>query len=98
MGLPLGPLQLVDENSVEMGVKIARATKAALGADYPDGAADQVLFWMADQGRLGKKTDAGFYAYEGGKRLGLWQGLAQQFPPAADVPDLHEVQHRLLRA
>jgi 3-hydroxyacyl-CoA dehydrogenase/enoyl-CoA hydratase/3-hydroxybutyryl-CoA epimerase len=31
LGFPLGPLQLVDETSIELGVKIAAATKAALG-------------------------------------------------------------------
>ncbi|MCL7464477.1 3-hydroxyacyl-CoA dehydrogenase NAD-binding domain-containing protein [Phaeovulum sp. NW3] len=98
VGMPLGPLQLVDETSIELGVKIAKATKAAMGDAYPDGAVDEVLFWMADQGRLGKKADAGFYAYEGGKRQGLWDGLADKYPQAETQPDLHQVQHRLLMA
>ncbi|MFP1643964.1 3-hydroxyacyl-CoA dehydrogenase NAD-binding domain-containing protein [Pontitalea aquivivens] len=98
VGMPLGPLQLVDETSIELGVKIAKATKAAMGDAYPDDAVDQVLFWMADQGRLGKKADAGFYAYEGGKRQGLWDGLADRYPQAGTQPDLHQVQHRLLMA
>ena len=97
MGMPLGPLQLVDETSIDLGVKIARATRAAMGDAYPDGAVDEVLFWMADQGRLGRKANAGFYAYDDkGKRLGLWDGLAAKFPAAADQPDLTEVQHRLM--
>ncbi|AXC49108.1 3-hydroxyacyl-CoA dehydrogenase [Paracoccus suum] len=96
MGMPLGPLQLVDETSIDLGVKIAKATKAAMGDDYPDGAVDDVLFWMADQGRLGKKADAGFYAYQDGKRQGIWDGLKAQYPRAADQPELTEVQHRLM--
>ncbi|MBA4352211.1 MAG: 3-hydroxyacyl-CoA dehydrogenase, partial [Rhodobacter sp.] len=99
VGMPLGPLQLVDETSIDLGVKIAKATKAAMGDAYPDGAVDAVLFWMADQGRLGKKSNAGFYAYDaGGKREGLWDGLAAHYPVAADQPDLTTVQHRLLMA
>jgi len=99
VGMPLGPLQLVDETSIDLGVKIARATRAAMGDAYPDGDVDEVLFWMADQGRLGRKAKAGFYAYdEKGKRLGLWEGLAEKFPPAKEQPDVHEVQHRLLMA
>jgi 3-hydroxyacyl-CoA dehydrogenase/enoyl-CoA hydratase/3-hydroxybutyryl-CoA epimerase len=99
VGMPLGPLQLVDETSIDLGVKIARATKAAMGDAYPDDAVDEVLFWMADQGRLGRKAGAGFYAYdEGGKRQGLWAGLGERYPRAADQPDLLEVQHRLLFA
>ena len=98
VGMPLGPLQLVDETSIDLGVKIAKATKAAMGDAYPDGAVDAVLFWMADQGRMGKKANAGFYAYDAaGKREGLWDGLAAQYPHQTD-PDLTTVQHRLLMA
>ncbi|HGG64624.1 MAG TPA: 3-hydroxyacyl-CoA dehydrogenase [Rhodobacteraceae bacterium] len=99
VGMPLGPLQLVDETSIDLGVKIAKATRAAMGDAYPDGAVDEVLFWMADEGRLGRKSKAGFYAYdEKGKRQGLWEGLAAKYPLADEQPDVHEVQHRLLMA
>ncbi len=99
VGMPLGPLQLVDETSIDLGVKIAKATKAAMGADYPDEAVDRVLFWMADQGRLGRKAKAGFYAYDDkGERLGLWEGLAQKYPLDKMQPSLSDVQHRLLFA
>jgi 3-hydroxyacyl-CoA dehydrogenase / enoyl-CoA hydratase / 3-hydroxybutyryl-CoA epimerase len=99
VGMPLGPLQLVDETSIDLGVKIAKATKAAMGDAYPDGAVDAVLFWMADQGRIGKKANAGFFAYDAtGKREGLWEGLAAHYPVADTQPDLTTVQHRLLMA
>ena len=99
VGMPLGPLQLVDETSIDLGVKIAKATKAAMGDAYPDEAVDEVIFWMADQGRLGRKNKAGFYTYdEAGKRGGFWDGLAPKYPEAAEQPDLAEVQHRLLMA
>ena len=99
VGMPLGPLQLVDETSIDLGVKIAKATKAAMGDAYPDEAVDEVVFWMADEGRLGRKSKSGFYAYDDkGKRTGLWDGLAEKYPLAADQPDVTEVQHRLLFA
>ena len=99
MGMPLGPLQLVDETSIDLGVKIAKATRAAMGEDYPDGAVDEVLFWMADQGRMGRKSKSGFYAYgDDGKRQGLWEGLDPQYPRSPDQPELHDVQHRLMFA
>ncbi|MEO0701220.1 MAG: 3-hydroxyacyl-CoA dehydrogenase NAD-binding domain-containing protein [Pseudomonadota bacterium] len=98
VGMPLGPLQLVDETSIDLGVKIAKATRAAMGDAYPDGAVDDVLFWMADEGRMGKKASAGFYSYDDkGKRAGLWPGIADKFG-GAGRPDLTEVQHRLLMA
>ena len=99
VGMPLGPLQLVDETSIDLGVKIAKATKAAMGDAYPDDAVDEVLFWMAGLGRMGRKSSSGFYAYDDkGSRLGLWDGLAKKYPVAKDQPDLTTVQHRLLFA
>ncbi|WP_428515219.1 3-hydroxyacyl-CoA dehydrogenase NAD-binding domain-containing protein [Roseovarius sp.] len=99
LGFPVGPLQLVDETSIDLGAKIARATKAAMGDDYPDGAVDEVIFWMEEEGRLGRKSNAGFFDYdEKGKRQGYWQGLEQKYPHAEDQPDLIEVQHRLMFA
>ena len=99
VGLPLGPLQLVDETSIDLGVKIAKATRAAMGDAYPDDAVDAVIFRMADLGRLGRKAQAGFYSYDDkGNRLGLWDGLADLYPTADAQPDLTEVQHRLLFA
>ncbi len=99
VGMPLGPLQLVDETSIDLGVKIAKATKAAMGDAYPDDAVDEVLFWMAGEGRMGRKSNAGFYSYDDkGQRLGLWEGLKARYPTAADQPDLSEVKHRLLFA
>ena len=99
VGMPLGPLQLVDETSIDLGVKIARATRAAMGDAYPDAAVDTVLFAMADQGRLGKKSGAGFYSYSAdGKRDGLWEGLDAAYPVADAQPNLTDVQHRLLMA
>ncbi len=98
VGMPLGPLQLTDETSIDLGVKIAKATKAAMGDAYDD-AADEVIFWLADEGRMGRKANAGFYDYdEKGKRQGLWQGLRDKYAPKADQPDVTEVQHRLLFA
>jgi 3-hydroxyacyl-CoA dehydrogenase / enoyl-CoA hydratase / 3-hydroxybutyryl-CoA epimerase len=99
LGFPVGPLQLVDETSLDLGAKIAKATKAAMGADYPDDAVDEIVFWMVEQGRLGRKSNAGFFDYdESGKRQGYWTGLADKYPPTADQPELSEVKHRLMMA
>jgi len=99
LGFPVGPLQLVDETSIDLGAKIARATKAAMGDDYPDEAIDEVIFWMEDEERLGRKSNAGFFDYdEKGKRQGYWAGLEEKYPHAEDQPDLIEVQHRLMFA
>ena len=99
LGMPLGPLQLVDETSIDLGAKIARATRAAMGDAYPDGAVDEVVFWMETEGRLGRKAQAGFYSYDDkGKRQGLWVGIGEKYTESESQPDLITVQHRLLFA
>ncbi|MFQ5437455.1 MAG: 3-hydroxyacyl-CoA dehydrogenase NAD-binding domain-containing protein [Paracoccaceae bacterium] len=98
-GFPLGPLQLTDETSIDLGVKIAKATKAALGNDYQNAEADEVMFKLFDAGRYGRKTRSGFYAYdEAGKRTGLWEGLAENWAPSADQPPLEDVKLRIMLA
>ncbi|QDI76166.1 MULTISPECIES: 3-hydroxyacyl-CoA dehydrogenase NAD-binding domain-containing protein [Leisingera] len=99
LGFPVGPVQLTDETSIDLGAKIARATKAAMGDAYPKSPADDLIFWMEDQGRLGRKANAGFFEYDDkGKRAGYWKGLQEKYPLAAEQPDLIEVQERLMFA
>ena len=100
MGMPLGPLQLTDETSLELGWKIATAAREAMGDAYPRTTADDLLEEMVvRRKRLGRKNRAGMYAYdEKGKRQGLWQGLGEIWPVAAQQPTLDEVQNRLMMA
>ena len=99
LGFPVGPIQLTDETSIDLGAKIARATKAAMGDAYPDSPADDLIFWMEEQGRLGRKANAGFFDYDDkGKRVEYWKGLSEKYPQAAEQPDLIEVQERLMFA
>ncbi len=96
-GMPVGPLQLVDETSIELAVSIAKATKSALGADYGHNDADEVIFKLASLGRLGRKSKAGFFEYsETGHRLRLWHGLGVYFPEATPQPNAEKVRNRLL--
>ncbi len=100
LGMPVGPLQLVDETSLELGLNIARATKAALGDAYPESPADALLATMVEaHDRKGRKNGRGVYDYDGrGRRQGFWPGLAELCPRAAAQPPVEEVKHRLLLA
>ncbi|MEM7058068.1 MAG: 3-hydroxyacyl-CoA dehydrogenase NAD-binding domain-containing protein [Pseudomonadota bacterium] len=100
MGMPLGPLQLTDETSLELGYKIAKATEEAMGDTYPRSGADDLLEEMvAKRGRMGRKSGAGLYSYrQDGKRDGLWQGLGELWPVVDEQPDLEDVQNRLMMA
>jgi 3-hydroxyacyl-CoA dehydrogenase/enoyl-CoA hydratase/3-hydroxybutyryl-CoA epimerase len=95
LGFPVGPVQLGDETSIDLATKIMRATKAAMGNEYPASEADDLIVWMEEKGRLGRKAKAGYYD-EKGKRLGYWKGIHDKYPLAEVQPDLQEVQDRLM--
>ncbi|MEM6946135.1 MAG: 3-hydroxyacyl-CoA dehydrogenase, partial [Pseudomonadota bacterium] len=82
------------------GLKIAEATKAAMGEAWDESPAYGVMKTMVrDKDRLGRKSNAGFYAYsETGRRDGLWPGLDELYPAAAEQPSLEDVQNRLMMA
>ncbi len=97
LGFPVGPVQLGDETSIDLAVKIMKATKAAMGNEYPGSEADNLIVWMEEEGRLGRKSKAGYFDYdEKGKRQGYWKGLQDKYPLAEQQPDLQEVQDRLM--
>ncbi|MGV3768842.1 MAG: 3-hydroxyacyl-CoA dehydrogenase NAD-binding domain-containing protein [Sphingobium phenoxybenzoativorans] len=96
LGMPVGPLAVSDEVSIELGYKVMKAAKADLGDAYKHQASDDVMGKMVELGRLGRKNGKGYYDYpDDGKKL-LWPGLADQFPPAAAQPSVEEVRERLL--
>jgi 3-hydroxyacyl-CoA dehydrogenase/enoyl-CoA hydratase/3-hydroxybutyryl-CoA epimerase len=98
LGFPVGPLQLVDETSLELGLSIARATAAGMGAAHVPTAADALLAELVEtHGRKGRKNGKGLFDYdERGRRVGFWPGLADFRPRAAAQPPLAEVQDRLM--
>jgi len=97
-GMPVGPLALADEVSLELMARIRRQTAADLGSAYQRSAIDEVCERMVDSalGRLGKKAGKGFYEYPQGATKHLWAGLAGLWKPAATQPDVAEVRQRLM--
>tara|TARA_Y100001933_G_scaffold35716_1_gene30744 strand:- start:129 stop:1580 length:1452 start_codon:yes stop_codon:yes gene_type:complete len=89
IGMPVGPLQLLDELSVSLALNVARETKEALGTKYEETGTENILLEMSQKNRLGRKELAGFYEYdEQGRRLALWEGLKNLNieQPSADIP------------
>ena len=96
-GMPVGPLALADEVSIELMYKIAKQTKADLGDDYVEHPATVVATKMVEElERIGKKAGAGFYEYPEDAKKHLWSGLAEHFPLADEQPAVEDVQQRLL--
>ncbi|MEL7459695.1 MAG: 3-hydroxyacyl-CoA dehydrogenase NAD-binding domain-containing protein [Pseudomonadota bacterium] len=99
LGFPVGPLQLIDETSVDLAQRIFRATKSAMGDAFADDAPMAVIEKLAEADRMGRKAKAGFYDYDdAGKRTGLASVLADWYPVTDNQPDLSAVKHRLMMA
>lgn len=101
-GMPVGPLALADEVSIELIYKVAEQTRADLGGAYVERAADRIAAKMvATLGRLGRKSGAGFYDYPADAPKHLWPGLAEHFQRkvgACDtaIPTLDQIVERLI--
>jgi len=96
-GMPVGPLAVHDEVSIELSAKIYKQTKADLGDKYTGPSAIAVALKFAlDMDRKGKKSGKGFYEYPKDGKKFLWPGIAGAYPPAAKQPDVEEVKKRLL--
>lgn len=99
IGMPVGPLQVHDEVSLEL-TKKAGATHAELGVldQWGDGSVGRsIVATMVDEhGRGGRFHGGGFYEYaEDGSRT-IWPQLLElYYQPEVDVPD-QDIKDRLL--
>jgi len=96
-GMPVGPLAVSDEVSLELAYKVMSQSREDLGAKYKEPVSWPVVrHFVEDLKRLGRKSGAGFYDYpEGGKKV-LWSGLANEYPRLAQQPGIEELKTRLL--
>ncbi|MEM8935111.1 MAG: 3-hydroxyacyl-CoA dehydrogenase NAD-binding domain-containing protein [Pseudomonadota bacterium] len=99
LSMPVGPLALTDETSLELGYRIMDSARQEEGDDYqPTGVEEFLDHMVNDLGRLGRKSGGGFYQYpENGEKF-LWPDLAEHYPHAADQPSLEEAKERILFA
>jgi 3-hydroxyacyl-CoA dehydrogenase/enoyl-CoA hydratase/3-hydroxybutyryl-CoA epimerase len=95
--MPVGPLAVTDEVSLELSWHVTGQTKADLGDAYVGSKADEVVrLFVEDLGRKGRRAGAGFYDYPEGEEKRLWPGLKEHFPVAGQQPAPAEVRKRLL--
>ena len=95
-GMPVGPLAVLDEVTVELAYKVTKQTEHDLGDDYEAASGWPVLEKMYNSGRKGKRFGAGFYEYPEDGKKHLWPGLKDDFPVAAEQPEFDAVKKRLL--
>lgn len=100
LGMPIGPLAVMDETTLKLGYDVLKSTKEELGDAYkPTGAEPFYELMVAKLGRSGRRFGAGFYDYdEKGNRQSLWKGMAEHYPLLDEQPSGDEVKQRLLFA
>jgi 3-hydroxyacyl-CoA dehydrogenase/enoyl-CoA hydratase/3-hydroxybutyryl-CoA epimerase len=64
-GMPMGPLELLDEIGLDVARKVAHVLEESFGERMPKVA---LLDRLASSGAMGKKSGLGFYRYEKGRR------------------------------
>jgi len=104
-GYPAPALQLSDELNLNLMRKIRSQYEAAMeaeGSAWADHPSTTVIDRMLDEfDRGGRLAGKGFYEYdEEGKRVGLWPGLSEAFPPVDDPASisLRDLEERMLFA
>jgi len=98
-GMPVGPLAVADEVTIDLQWKVIRQAEQDLGKRFQRPISyDVVRRFVEELKRPGRRFGAGFYDYPVGGRKRLWPGLASVYPPAVKQPDAAEVGTRLLHA
>lgn len=91
---PMGPFELGDQ----AGLDIAAGMFDTIAAEQPP--AREPLVWkLRAAKRFGIKSGGGYYDYEGGKKKGVWDGLAALAPDrGGKVSTDEQIVERCLRA
>jgi 3-hydroxyacyl-CoA dehydrogenase/enoyl-CoA hydratase/3-hydroxybutyryl-CoA epimerase len=96
-GMPVGPLAVADEVTIDLQWKVIRQTELDLGRRFVKPVAyDVVRKFVEELKRPGRRFGAGFYDYPQDAKKHLWPGLAEAFPRAMQQPAVDEVQKRLM--
>ncbi len=95
-GMPIGPLAVADEVSIELAYKINKQTEADTGVKNESRAVFVINKFIEELGRPGKKAGKGFYDYPAGEKKILWPQLSQQFPISENQPSSEIIKKRLL--
>lgn len=100
VGMPVGPLAVMDETSMALSLSVKRQTEidlAAEGKPFPGHPGWAVIERMAEGlKRPGRAGGGGYYAYPQDGPKHLWAGLEAEFgKPGVDVP-LEDLRDRIL--
>ncbi|MGQ0510940.1 MAG: 3-hydroxyacyl-CoA dehydrogenase NAD-binding domain-containing protein [Betaproteobacteria bacterium] len=99
-GMPVGPLEVIDQTSLSLSMAVMEQTLADLKAEGkplpPEHPGQKVIVRMVKElNRAGRAAGGGFYDYPKDGKKTLWPGLAKAFGGTASF-DLQEMKDRIL--
>ncbi len=100
-GMPVGPLEVIDQTSLSLSLQVMEQTIADLKAEGkplpPEHPGQQVIVKMVKElKRPGRAAGGGFYEYPKDGRKFLWPELTRIFGKAGAKWDLAEMKDRIL--
>ncbi len=93
-GMPMGPLELLDEIGLDVARKVAHVLHDAYGDRVPP---VSLIDRLVAAGELGKKSEMGFYNYEKGRRKGV-NGEIESSNPSKGALTSQQTVDRLIDA
>ena len=100
-GMPVGPLEVIDQTSLSLSMAVMEQTIADLTAEGkplpPEHPGQKVIVKMVKElNRPGRAAGGGFYDYPKDGRKHLWPGLAKIFGRNGVIFDIEEMKDRIL--
>ncbi|MGE0874232.1 MAG: 3-hydroxyacyl-CoA dehydrogenase NAD-binding domain-containing protein [Burkholderiales bacterium] len=99
-GMPVGPLEVIDQTSLTLSVQVMEQAKADFAAEgrawQPNPGQDVLVRMVKELKRPGRAGGGGFYEYPEGGRKFLWPELARIFGKPGVTYDFDELKERLL--
>ncbi|MET0377669.1 MAG: 3-hydroxyacyl-CoA dehydrogenase NAD-binding domain-containing protein, partial [Spongiibacteraceae bacterium] len=97
-GYPVGPLQMIDELTLELSYHAQNSQHELFGDAWQEPVSYAVLKkFCIELDRRGRRYGAGFYDYVEGKRV-PWKGLSEVFPSKFGEVNAEVVKNRMLFA
>jgi len=96
-GMPVGPLAVADEVTIDLQWKVIKQTEQDLGRKFVKPVAYEVVQKFVEElQRPGRRFGAGFYDYPKDAKKHLWPGLRDIYPLAFNQLETSEVVRRLM--
>ena len=95
-GMPVPPLALLDEISLDLVYSVRKQTAEDLGDAFERTSIDDIAENMVNaHDRKGRKSGSGFYDYSSNGKV-LWKDLDKHYPASSAEQDYEEIKKRFL--